>query len=115
MRTTITLDEGWRSLGPPNGLPADDPRAFGEPLPPDDAWRQVEQWLDAPCAWLPQPTPQYRHVLGRLLIGHAIRGPLVSDVQLAALAVDHGVALVSTDADFARFAEVRWVDPLRSS
>lgn len=31
---------------------------------------------------------------------------------LAALATDHGVAVVSTDADFVRFDDVRWIDPL---
>lgn len=92
---------------------ATNPRAFPDPLAPDVAWHQVEEWLDAPRAWMPQPTRQYRQVLGRLIAAHRVRGPLVTDAQLAALAIDHGVALVSTDADFARFAEVRWVDPLR--
>jgi len=41
-----------------------------------------------------------------------VRGPLVTDAQLAALAIDHGVALVSSDADFARFAGLRWINPL---
>jgi toxin-antitoxin system PIN domain toxin len=91
---------------------ATNPRAFPDPLTPDDAWRQVETWLDAPRAWVPQPTQHYRHVLGQLLRRHQVRGPLVTDAQLAALAIDHGVALVSTDADFARFSDVRWVDPL---
>lgn len=91
---------------------ATNPRAFPDPLPPADAWQQVEQWLDAPRAWVPQPTARYRRVLGRLVAGQHIRGPLVTDAQLAALAIDHGVALASTDADFARFGELRWVDPL---
>lgn len=47
------------------------------------------------------------------MLDHRVQGPLVTDAQLAALAIDHGVAIVSTDADFARFApEVRWLDPL---
>jgi predicted nucleic acid-binding protein len=37
---------------------------------------------------------------------------LITDAQLAALAIDHGVVVVSTDADFARFNEVKWVNPL---
>lgn len=88
------------------------PRAFPEPLSPQDAWEQVEEWLDAPRAWVPSPTPRFRDVLGRLMRTHHLRGALVTDAQLAALAIDHGVALVSTDADFARFAEVRWLDPI---
>ena len=88
-------------------------RAFPDPLTPDEAWHQVEEWLDAPRAWVPQPSPEYRRVLGRLLQAHQVQGPLVTDAQLAALAIDHGVALVSSDADFARFTELRWIDPLR--
>lgn len=102
----------WQSLAAFLRI-ATNPRAFPDPLAPGDAWRQVEEWLDAPRAWVPQPTGQYRRVLGRLMRDHEVRGPLVTDAQLAALAIDHGVELVSTDADFARFPELRWVDPLR--
>jgi len=59
------------------------------------------------CAWRVN-----RRVLGRLIEDHQIRGALVTDAQLAALAIDHGVALASTDADFARFRELRWINPL---
>jgi len=72
----------------------------------------VEEWLDAPRSWVPQPTPEYRRILGRLVRTYDVRGPLVTDAQLAALAIDHGVALVSSDADFARFAGLRWINPL---
>lgn len=92
---------------------ATNPRAFPDPLGPEEAWQQVEEWLAAPRAWVAQPTERYSSVLGRLVRTHQVRGPLVTDAQLAALAVDHGVALVSTDADFARFPELRWVHPLR--
>jgi predicted nucleic acid-binding protein len=76
-------------------------------------WQQGEEWLAAPRAWVQGATPQYVTVLGRLVTTHQVQGSLVTDAQLAALAIDHGVALVSTDADFARFGEVRWVNPVR--
>jgi uncharacterized protein len=41
-----------------------------------------------------------------------IRGNLVTDALLAALAIEHGVPVVSVDSDFARFGEIRWVNPL---
>jgi predicted nucleic acid-binding protein len=37
---------------------------------------------------------------------------MVTDAQLAALAIEHGLALCSADTDFARFSEMRWVNPL---
>jgi uncharacterized protein len=89
------------------------PRVFSDPLTPDQAWRQIEEWLAAPRAWIPEPTAQYVTVLGRLVTTHQVQGALVTDAQLAALAIDHGVAVASTDADFARFTELRWIDPLR--
>lgn len=101
----------WPTLGAFLRI-ATNPRAFPDPLPPPVAWAQVDQWLDAPRAWIPEPSPRYRQILGRLVRDHAVQGPLIPDAQLAALAIDHGVALVSTDADFARFEEVRWLNPL---
>lgn len=88
------------------------PRAFPDPLTPEEAWEQVTDWLDAPRAWTPEPTAAYREILGRLITENAVSGPLTSDAMLAALAVDHGVAVASTDADFDRFDGLRHIDPL---
>ena len=43
---------------------------------------------------------------------HAIEGPLVSDAYVAALAIEHGCELITTDSDFARFQGLRWRHPL---
>ncbi len=45
---------------------------------------------------------------------HDARGNLVPDAQLAALALEHGLTVCSTDTDFARFTEVSWENPLVS-
>jgi predicted nucleic acid-binding protein len=49
----------------------------------------------------------------RLLRGLGVAGDLTTDAQLAALAIEHQAELHSNDADFGRFPELRWVDPLR--
>lgn len=88
------------------------PRVFARPEAVADAWGQVEAWLDAETAWIPLPTPEHRGVLGRLLVGANARANLAHDAHLAALALEHGLAVASTDGDFARFAEIEWVNPL---
>ena len=94
---------------------ASNARAFPEPLSPAEAADQVEEWLAAPRAWLAEPSDHYAEVFIRMIRSHQVRGPLVTDAQLAALALDHGVPIVSSDADFARFGEVEWINPLASS
>lgn len=89
------------------------PRALPTPLAPADAWGFVADWLDAPAAWVPQPGRGYRAILGGLVADLDLRGNLVSDAALAALALEHGLAVVSADSDFARFPRLTWVDPLR--
>lgn len=88
------------------------PRAFARPLAPATAWERITDWLSAPVAWIPQPGAEYARTLGELVNTHEVRGNLVTDAQLAALAIEHGVALYSTDTDFARFPQARWVNPL---
>jgi uncharacterized protein len=40
-----------------------------------------------------------------------IRGPLVADAFIAALAIEHGCELITTDSDFSRFPGLRWRHP----
>jgi len=88
------------------------PRAFPRPLSPATAWDRVTDWLAAPVAWIPEPGPEHAGILGELIRTYDVRGNLVPDTVLAALAIEHGVALCSTDTDFARFRELRWENPL---
>jgi toxin-antitoxin system PIN domain toxin len=88
------------------------PRATRTPLSTRDAWAHVQSWLDAPVAWIPTPTSRHASVLGRLLDTHEPTANLLPDAHLAALAIEHGLAVCSADTDFARFTEARWVNPL---
>ena len=62
--------------------------------------------------WVPQPSDRHAAVLDRFLALPGMRGDLVPDAHLAALAVEHGLAICSTDGDFARFPGLRWENPL---
>ena len=87
------------------------PRIFEHPEPRARAWGQVARWLDSAVVWIPQPTEKHRAVLGSLLVGGA-QANLVPDAHLAALAIEHGLVLCSSDSDFARFPNLRWDNPL---
>ena len=76
------------------------------------AWQQVTQWLQREQVWIPQPAERHFEVLGNLLAQPGVHGNLVSDAHLAALAIEHGLTLCSTDGDFARFRGLKWRDPL---
>jgi toxin-antitoxin system PIN domain toxin len=88
------------------------PRLFQPPTRMSSAWNQVERWLAQPPAWIPQPTDMHSSVLSQLLRDD-VHGELVPDAHLAALALEHGLTVCSTDGDFARFGAVRWENPLR--
>jgi toxin-antitoxin system PIN domain toxin len=89
------------------------PRVFSAPLSLERAWTRVREWLAADVAWIPLPTEAHAEVLGRLLLDAGARGDLVPDAHLAALAIEHGLVLCSSDGDFARFRGLRWDNPLR--
>jgi toxin-antitoxin system PIN domain toxin len=87
------------------------PRALPRPKTPAQAWEYVEDWLDAPAAWVPEPGRGHREIFGQLIRDLDLRGNLVSDAVLAALCIEHGLIIVSADSDFARFRQITWFDP----
>ncbi len=101
----------WESLSAFVGITTH-PRATRTPLSPADAWQFVDSWLAAATAWIPVPTDRHADVLGGLIGKYRLAGNLVPDGHLAALAIEHGLVLASADTDFARFTELRWVNPL---
>jgi toxin-antitoxin system PIN domain toxin len=101
----------WQTVGAFLRI-ATHPRVFARPLRPDDAWSIIRGWLAAPVCWVPTATGHTVDILGKLISEQDVRGNLVTDAQLAALAIEHGVAVVSADTDFARFPSVHWLNPL---
>lgn len=88
------------------------PRIFREPMSMTAAWDRLDAWLDAPCVWVPTPTPRHASILRDLLVPGASAN-LVPDAHLAALAIEHGLTLCSTDRDFGGFPKLKWLNPLR--
>lgn len=88
-------------------------RVFERPLSLKEAIHRVQSWVDQPCTRLIYPTEQHWQVLQELLEQGQAVGNLVTDAHLAALAIEHGCQLYSTDSDFARFPKLKWSNPLK--
>lgn len=91
---------------------ATNPLVMRSPVSMPAAWRQVEQWLGAEPVWIPLPTERHRAIVGGFCETPWMTARLVPDAHLAALAVEHGLTVCSTDGDFARFPGLDWTNPL---
>ena len=89
-------------------------RAFPHPLTIDEAVNIVSSWLERPQCRVLTETEQHWDILAELLAKEKAVGPLVMDAHLAALAVEHGAMLATTDRDFARFTGLKITNPLAS-
>jgi len=88
------------------------PKITRQPFTLEDAFSQIDAWLALPNARMVNPTLQHlRHFEDQCRRANATAN-LVTDAHLAALAVEHQCELASTDGDFAKFANVKWVNPL---
>jgi toxin-antitoxin system PIN domain toxin len=87
-------------------------RIWANPRSAREAFGIVGEWLSQPGVVPLQPGPLHAEVLEKLVIDHNATGPLVTDAVLAALAIEHGALLASTDQDFRRFPDLRWLNPL---
>ncbi len=88
------------------------PRIFEQPLSMDEAAAIVTSWLTQPGVDTLEPGERYWGILADLLRDAQVSGALVSDAALAALAIEHGFTLYTTDRDFSRFHGLSTVNPL---
>ena len=110
------------SDGTPIGLPWQTVAAFlrvvtntrlpGNRVTSAEAAEIVDQWLNQPNVRLLPPGDQHWTLFRQMLVEGQARGPLVTDAQLAALTIEYGGLLQTTDRDFARFPGLRWRNPL---
>jgi toxin-antitoxin system PIN domain toxin len=91
------------------------PRLVRDPLPVAQATRIVDSWLAVQNVRLIVPGESHWGLLKELLIAGRVQGPVTTDAQLAALTIEYGGVLHTTDGDFARFPGLRWVNPLHES
>ena len=90
------------------------PQVMARPFAVEEALDIVEGWLARSNVVVVHPTDRHARILRELLAPLGTGGNLTTDAHLAALAIEHGAELCSSDADFSRFPGVRWQDPLRA-
>jgi hypothetical protein len=88
-------------------------RIVQRPLAVTDVMRQLEGWLALPHVHIAQPSDSHFARLRAELERLGTAGNLTTDAHLAVLAMERGYVLYSTDADFARFPALRWVNPCK--
>lgn len=88
-------------------------RIFERPLSAEEAISVVSAWLERPAVAIITPGDRYWGILQRLLKEGQCSGPLAMDAALAAIVVEHGATLHTTDRDFSRFPDLSWKNPLQ--
>ena len=89
------------------------PRIFTRASTLDEVFDFVGELVARPTARIVGPGPKHLEIFEELCRDAGATGKLVADAQHAAVAIEHGCTLVTTDSDFDRFAGVRWRHPLR--
>ena len=87
-------------------------RLPGPRLSLEQAARLVDEWLEQPNVRVLSPGDEHWILLRRMIVEGQASGALISDAQLAALTMEYGGVLYTTDRDFARFPGLRWTNPL---
>lgn len=90
------------------------PKLFSNPLSPSQAFEIVEQWLARPNAIVVEATANFMTIFQKTAIDGQASGALLMDAHLAALAIEHGATLATTDRDFRRFDGLKIENPLAS-
>ena len=88
------------------------PRIYRNPFSPAEILAIVKAWLEQPHVKIIHPSDQHFALLAKLIKHIGTAGNLTTDAHLAALAIERGLILQTTDADFARFPGLKWNNPL---
>ncbi len=88
------------------------PRSFPLPFTLDEATEIVEDWLAQPQVIILVPTDAHWKIFNRLILEGQTNGAMMMDAHLAALTIEHGAILATTDRDFSRFSKLKTVNPV---
>lgn len=91
---------------------ATSPRVFSPPAPLEEALLFCERLRGRPNCVSVSPGPRHWELFRRLCAAAHVKGSLVADAYLAALAIESGCTWVTTDRDYSRFPGLRTLHPL---
>jgi hypothetical protein len=91
------------------------PRAFRRPDPMKTAFEFVSVLRKQPNCVLVTPGPRHWDIFERLCRTAGVKGNLVPDAYLAALAIESGSEWITTDRDYSRFPGLRWRHPIEAT
>jgi toxin-antitoxin system PIN domain toxin len=87
-------------------------RIFRHPMTPGEAIRHIQSWLQQPVVQILEAGPRHVHQVLKLIESAGCGGNLVTDAQIAAIAIENDATVYSSDTDFARFPQLAWKNPL---
>jgi len=89
------------------------PRVFGRSaLSVSHAWSTVADYIAQPAVRIVVPGKAHASIAAELAGTPGLRSEDVPDIEVAALAIEHGLVLASHDHGFRRFSGLRHLDPL---
>lgn len=91
------------------------PRVMQSPITVEQALDYVNGWLQQPCVMPLNPGERHWAILNKLLMTTGSAGNLTNDAHLAAIAIEHGYVIASSDNDYKRFDGVEHINPLESN
>lgn len=91
------------------------PSIFRHPFSVAEATEIVDDWLSRPAVALLEPTERHWSLFREQLLKGQASGPLTTDAHLAALAIEHGATVYTSDSDFSRFPDVTTINPLETT
>ena len=89
-----------------------DPRIPGFRRSAAEVLQVVSGWLDQPAVRTLAPGERFWELFRKMILEGQTTGSLISDAEIAALTIEYGGVLYTSDRDFARFPGLRWKNPL---
>jgi len=87
------------------------PRVFSVPTPMPIAVAFARGLREQPNCVVVAPGARHWDIFINLCDAAAVKGNLVADAYLAALAIESGCEWITTDRDYSRFPDLRWRHP----